>query len=227
LLFDDCYCNLPSVFHPLSRFRAPIRCRSRLPKIIGPVYWHNARYVHDCHEKYGDFVTKLDQMKSASSTSAWKDVHGHPTKREQGCNASQALGSYGSHYQWILQPCGCSGRRSHTHAPHFQSRFSDRALKEQEPLFMKVHRFTCHKIKGGIKEDPIAYMIWFDTTTRYLRCHGRSTIRRTDCTCLERRVLHGSVSYSTLSSGIKIDHHGHSIFDRTSSLRPLRLCRRD
>jgi cytochrome P450 len=80
---------------------------------------------------------------------AWKDIHGF-----------KKSGPYKDSGDYAPPPNGVSGLltqcEDESHARMrkvFAGAFSDRALKEQEPLFLQYIDMLVEKLKGSIKED--------------------------------------------------------------------------
>ena len=81
---------------------------------------------------------------------AWKDIHGF-----------KKPGPFKDPGDYAKPPNGVCGLLSQCQdEPHarmrkvFTGAFSDRALKEQEPLFLKYIDMLVEKLKGSIKENP-------------------------------------------------------------------------
>jgi hypothetical protein len=81
---------------------------------------------------------------------AWKDIHGF-----------KKLGPFKDPTVYAKPPNGVPGLLSQCQdEPHarmrkvFTGAFSDRALKEQEPLFLQYIDMLVKKLKGSIKENP-------------------------------------------------------------------------
>ena len=86
---------------------------------------------------------------------AWRDIHGHGTKGTRGSVPPKHWGRYGK---------PINGANSLIQSPHtadharmrrlFNPAFSDRALKQQEPLFIKYVNQLVACLERGLAEDP-------------------------------------------------------------------------
>ncbi|KIW03818.1 uncharacterized protein PV09_05118 [Verruconis gallopava] len=138
-------------FHPLRDYPGPIVSRfSRIPQAI--VLWngseHKWRYEH--HRKYGPIVRLGPNSLSFADPKAWADIHGFkkntPVKDmdsyQPAANNMRSMFSEPDDEKHRYQ------RKIFTHA------FSDRALKEQEPLFTKYIDVLVERIKRTIESNP-------------------------------------------------------------------------
>ncbi|KAL1634869.1 hypothetical protein SLS58_010498 [Diplodia intermedia] len=122
-------------FHPLSKYPGPLAAAC-----TNLTYW-SANFTGDLlpwiqsvHQQYGEVVRLGPNMLSYTSPDAWKDIYGHRIGSKTKSNTKDAL-----HY-----PPDLNGRYSinalasdddHGRVRRiFSHAFSDRALKEQEPL---------------------------------------------------------------------------------------------
>ncbi|KAF2797408.1 cytochrome P450 [Melanomma pulvis-pyrius CBS 109.77] len=111
------------------------------------------RYVSSLHKKYGDIVRIAPNEISFIDPQAWKDIYGHPTKANQGAMPTKHWGRYGNtvngSYTLINAPDADHTRMRRIFTPAF----SDRALKQQEPLFLKYVDLLVSKLKEGVESD--------------------------------------------------------------------------
>ncbi|KAH7047586.1 RadP cytochrome P450 epoxidase [Macrophomina phaseolina] len=102
-------------FHPLRHFPGPwFSAATSLPRILGRVRGIEPYHLQWLHDTYGDVVRISPNELSYTTAKAWKDIHGHAAP------VGLFLADDGDHGRQ---------RRIFSHA------FSDRALKDQEPLF--------------------------------------------------------------------------------------------
>lgn len=108
------------------------------------------KWNHELHLEYGPVVRFAPNMLSFIDERAWKDIHGF-----------KKPGPYKDPEVYARPPNGVPGLLSETrddeHARMrkvFSGAFSDRALKEQEPLFLQYIDLLVEKLKGSIKENP-------------------------------------------------------------------------
>lgn len=141
-------------FHPLSKFPGPnFTAATRIPQLWGVVTGTPHKRIAGLHRKYGDVVRTAPDEVSFVNADAWRDVHGHGTKNTPGSVP---------HKHWIRYGTSVNGAASLIIAKdgeHYRMRrifnpaFSDRALKQQEPLFMKYVDLLVQKLREGIEEN--------------------------------------------------------------------------
>lgn len=138
-------------FHPLRRFPGPrFAAVSQIPFTLSLFAGTPHTWNHELHLKYGPVVRFAPNMLSFIDERAWKDIHGF-----------KKPGPYKDPQVYGKPPNGVPGLLSETrddeHARMrkvFTGAFSDRALKEQEHLFLQYINLLVEKLKISIKEDP-------------------------------------------------------------------------
>ncbi|EMD89153.1 hypothetical protein COCC4DRAFT_169245 [Bipolaris maydis ATCC 48331] len=142
-------------FHPLSKYPGPkLLAATRIPVHIAVASGSRDKLYQDLHREYGPIVRVAHNELSFIDAGAWKDIHGHGTK-----------GTAGSlpHKDPVRYPESLNGAPNLINSPNdvhtrqrkiFSSAFSDRALKQQEPLFLKYINQLVSVLKKGIKENP-------------------------------------------------------------------------
>jgi len=105
------------------------------------------------HRKYGNVVRAAPDELSFIDPDAWRDIYGHGTKGTPGRPPSKHWKRYGDPFN--KTPSLIMARDAdHTRIRRiFNPAFSDRALKLQEPLFMKYVNLLAAKLREGIEED--------------------------------------------------------------------------
>ncbi|KAF2712060.1 cytochrome P450 [Pleomassaria siparia CBS 279.74] len=142
-------------FHPLRHFPGPKSAAiSPLPLAISLFNGNIHIYLRDLHAKYGDVVRVSPEELSFIDPSAWKDICGHVTKTNHDSMP---------HKQWERYGRSVNGSYTLLNAPDvhhtrmrkiFNPAFSDRALKQQEPLFIKYADLLVEKLKQSLEKDP-------------------------------------------------------------------------
>ncbi|KAF2645032.1 cytochrome P450 [Massarina eburnea CBS 473.64] len=142
-------------FHPLARFPGPkLHAATRIPQHIGTWNGETHKRIARIHEQYGPVVRIAPDELSFIDAQAWKDVYGHGTKGTRGSAPHKAWERYSS----SLDESSASLVTAHD-ADHARMRriftpaFSDRALKEQEPLFMKYVTLLVELLRTGTTKD--------------------------------------------------------------------------
>ncbi|KAF2133504.1 cytochrome P450 [Dothidotthia symphoricarpi CBS 119687] len=144
-------------FHPLSKFPGPkSRAASWIPSHIGLWTGTNHLRLAELHRKYGHVVRTSPTQLSWTDPDAWKDIYGHGTKGTPGSNPHKNWNHYGA------SPNGSYNLIQAHDADHARMRkifgpaFSDRALKQQEPLFLRYVDMLVSKFKEAIDKNPSA-----------------------------------------------------------------------
>ncbi|KAF2024039.1 cytochrome P450 [Setomelanomma holmii] len=141
-------------FHPLSKFPGPkLRAATRIPSHIET--WAGNKHHNSAalHRKYGHVVRVNHDELSWTHPDAWKDIYGHGTKGTQGHVPQKDWRRYGQTINGspslIIAPEPDHGRQRKIFTPAF----SDRALKQQEPLFLKYTDQLVSKLKASIDQN--------------------------------------------------------------------------
>lgn len=112
------------------------------------------KILRDMHAKYGHFVRVNPNELSCTNPNAWKDMHGHGIRSTPGSLPEKDWIRYGKSVNGadnlLVARSGHHGRMRKI----FNPAFSDRALKQQEPLFVKYADLLVTKVKEGIDADP-------------------------------------------------------------------------
>jgi cytochrome P450 len=143
-------------FHPLSKFSGPkTHAATRFPYLLATWKGKPHKFLSTLHEEYGSVVRIAPDELSFIDADAWKDIYGHNTKTKV------TRGSV-PHKHWGSMAKPVNGTPSliaandadHTRMRRlFNPAFSDRALKLQEPLFMKYVNLLAEKIHEGIQHN--------------------------------------------------------------------------
>jgi cytochrome P450 len=108
--------------------------------------------MHNLHVQYGPVVRYAPDMLSYIDQRAWKDIHGF--KKPSPAKVREAYGVPPNKTPNMLgafdDDVHARMRRIFAHA------FSDKALKEQEPLFLKYINMLVGKLNETLKVNPEA-----------------------------------------------------------------------
>ncbi|OBR08871.1 Cytochrome P450 ClCP1 [Colletotrichum higginsianum IMI 349063] len=152
-------------FHPLRHYPGPLLMRATrwgyCYKLINGTLPFD---LLELHKKYGDVVRIAPDELAFWNARAWKEIMGHRTQgapefkkfarfyRPVPDQATNIINSEGSEHSRL--------RRQMAHG------FSDRGLREQQPLIMKyVDLFIQRLHENSTKTDPIDIMAWYNFTT--------------------------------------------------------------
>ncbi|KAF2464711.1 cytochrome P450 monooxygenase-like protein [Lindgomyces ingoldianus] len=143
-------------FHPLCQFPGPkINAATRIPYLIAAFKGNLVPFAGNLHRQYGDIVRIAPDELSIIDPQAWKDVHGHGSKGSAGSMPRKHWHRYGKPVNHVRNLITCKDDDKHMRMRRiFLPAFSDRALRQQEPLFMKYVNILVKKLYGGIEEDP-------------------------------------------------------------------------
>lgn len=138
-------------FHPLARFPGPkLAAVSKLPSVYNIIKGNSHKWSDSLHRQYGDVVRIGPDSLSYCNSAAWKEIYGF---RKDKKFIKDPL-SYGA------PPNGVPGLLSANDENHarfrrtFSHAFSDRALREQEPLFMEYIDLLVKKLNEKVAADP-------------------------------------------------------------------------
>jgi cytochrome P450 len=105
------------------------------------------------HRKYGDVVRTAPDELSFINAQAWKDIYGHAANRGRGGHPIKHPRRYERQPNAGMSLILASGEEHTRMRRMFSPAFSDRALKQQEPVFMKYVNQLVEKFREGIAAD--------------------------------------------------------------------------
>lgn len=108
----------------------------------------------ELHRKYGPVIRVNHDELSFTDPDAWRDIYGHGSKGTVGSAPSKDWVRYGQTLNGspsLLQARDVDHTRQRK---IFTPAFSDRALKQQEPLFLKYTNQLVARLRDNIKENP-------------------------------------------------------------------------
>ncbi|KAF2745137.1 cytochrome P450 [Sporormia fimetaria CBS 119925] len=143
-------------FHPLSRFPGPkLWAFTRTPQLLA--IWKGRLHEEAVrlHSRYGDVVRISPDELSFSSPDAWRDIYGHAPKMTRGKPPPKHWERYGRPINGVQNLIGTPTDREHAQMRKiFSPAFSDRALKQQEPLFLRYADKLVGVLRERLAEDP-------------------------------------------------------------------------
>lgn len=154
-------------FGPMSKIPGPkLWAASHIPYILMLWNGEDASTKLALHEKYGPVVRVSPTELSYREAQAWKDIYGHQTRGKKSFpKDSRFYAPAVNGAPSILtadDPTHTRHRRILAHA------FSDKALKEQEPLLKKWSDMLVNKLKENVEKSPstpLDMVSWFNFTT--------------------------------------------------------------
>ena len=142
-------------FHPLSRFPGPKLYAAT------PIPWHIAvwkgscdKVFRDLHQKYGHIVRVNHDELSFTDPNSWKDIYGHGSKGTAGSVPQKYWLKYGTTPNKAISIIIAKDDDHSRQRKIFTPAFSDRALKQQEPLFVKYADKLVMRLKESIQDQP-------------------------------------------------------------------------
>lgn len=144
-------------FHPLSRFPGPkIYAFTRLPHLYLMYTGKSHQSVLELHRQYGEIVRLSPDELSFIHPDAWRDIYGHGSRSTQGSAPPKHWKWYGSNVNGVESMAQASVPINHSRMRRvFKPAFAERALKEQEPLFMKYVNQLIGNLKKSINDEPL------------------------------------------------------------------------
>ncbi|KXX82516.1 Isotrichodermin C-15 hydroxylase [Madurella mycetomatis] len=160
-------------FHPLRSYPGPFLSRaSRLPHVIRVTSGHGPMIVHKLHEKYGPVVRIAPNHLSYTDLRAWKDIYGHrsgPQHANTPENPKSRL-FYRDDDDDAEPPPNIlnASREEHSRLRRAIAHgFSDRAMREQEPLIQRYVDLLAKGLRESGEEGkkPLDLVKWYNWAT--------------------------------------------------------------
>ncbi|KAI4651795.1 hypothetical protein J4E93_001991 [Alternaria ventricosa] len=144
-------------FHPLSRFPGPkFSAFTRLPYLTAIAKGKLPRHVAQLHKQYGEIVRISPDELSFTNPKAWRDIYGYGSKEGPGSAPPKNWNRQGS------SPNGANSlvaeRDNVEHARIrriFSPAFSDRALVQQSPLFIKYADQLIRNLRESVQANAV------------------------------------------------------------------------
>ncbi|KAI0205168.1 cytochrome P450 [Astrocystis sublimbata] len=165
VLYTIGYCLYNVLFHPLSKFPGPLTYRMT----VLPRTWYHCRgelpfQTSALHEQYGPVVRIAPNELSYSSPQAWRDIYGH---KKAGQPEFPKYDGFYRPFKW--QPRSLLAAERHEHGVlrrQMAHGFSDRSMKEQEPLIGAYVDLLISRLKENMKPNKSQNLReWYNFTT--------------------------------------------------------------
>ncbi|EOD51467.1 putative cytochrome p450 protein [Neofusicoccum parvum UCRNP2] len=139
-------------FHPLRNFPGPkFAAASKIPYAFNRCRGLQARWTRSLHDQYGEVVRLAPDQLSFISIEAWRDIYGHKVAGKGGMPKDlRFYGPDSAGFNGIIRT------NDEDHARHrrlLAHAFSDKALREQEPLIRKYVDMLIAKL-GDVARMP-------------------------------------------------------------------------
>lgn len=156
-------------FHPLRAFPGPkFSAFTRLPKLTAAWFGNLNPYTEALHAQYGEVVRVAPDELSFIHPDAWRDIYGHGHGQGKGAQGSvppKDWSFYSPPSNGVPNIISIDDPQKHAHMRKiFKPAFSDRALKEQEPLIVKYVDQLVGNLKDAVSEEPAKK---FDMVSNY------------------------------------------------------------
>ena len=159
------------LFHPLCKYPGSILAASTSIPLLYACFTGNiVKWTHAQRQRYGEVVRVSPNELSFINPDAWKDIYGHRTAGKP--NFRKEMKFYGP--DLFASKEGAAGIIRADDSGHGRQRrlvshaFSDKALKEQEPLFKQYADLLVQKVSALVEKDPTAkinLVDWYNFTT--------------------------------------------------------------
>ncbi|KFY92053.1 hypothetical protein V500_04337 [Pseudogymnoascus sp. VKM F-4518 (FW-2643)] len=150
-------------FHPLASYPGPkSHAAARLPY----VYYHLTGQLpykcHQLHTTYGDVVRIAPDELSFTNPNAWKDIYGH----RQGHTPMPKDMAFYNRPPTGVDSLITANREDHSRYRRLVSHaFSDKALREQEPLIKGYVDLLIQRLHERATTGPLEMVAWYNWTT--------------------------------------------------------------
>ena len=148
-------------FGPLSKFPGPrFWALSRIPRILTGIRGDEGKIFSELHEKYGPVVRiGRRDLSFASGAQAWKDIYGF--KRQGRAQPFKDRMFYGKPLNGVDNVINADDANHSRQRKILSHSFSDKALKEQEPLLKRwaslMDKKLSEKVERGERVDMLKY----------------------------------------------------------------------
>lgn len=154
-------------FHPLRRFPGPkLLAISNLPFLSWWIGGTSTFHIRKLHEKYGDIVRTSPNALSFRDPQAWKDIYGHRGQGQRNLvKDTRFYGQPHSGHDNLLIASDEDHSRQRRLLAHA---FSERALREQEPLiglYVDLLVKRLHDQVSGPSAGKVDMVKWYNFTT--------------------------------------------------------------
>ncbi|KKK19858.1 hypothetical protein P175DRAFT_0252155 [Aspergillus ochraceoroseus IBT 24754] len=156
-------CFYQLFIHPLRKYPGPILpALTRIPYIYHTLRGDYVTWLHDLHVKYGNTIRICPDELSYADGDAWRGIYGHAASgRKTAEKDTRFFGPGPFHAPDIIRANVTDHSRFRR---NFSNAFSDRALRDQQPLIRRYADMLVERINGNITEKPTAEI---DLVTMY------------------------------------------------------------
>ncbi|KAI8952234.1 putative cytochrome P450 monooxygenase [Xylaria longipes] len=151
--------------HPLRKYPGPLSHRMS----VLPYGWYQLQgrlpfHVDKLHKKYGTVVRIAPNELAFSSPQAWHDIYGH---KKAGQEEFAKYDGFYRMFPWLPTSVLNANRQDHSVLRRQLSHgFSDRSMREQEPIIGSYVNLLISRLKGGAKTNTTQNLReWYNYAT--------------------------------------------------------------
>ncbi|CAI6100760.1 unnamed protein product [Clonostachys chloroleuca] len=148
--------------HPLRKYPGPLLSRfTRVPYWIANLTGNQVHHMHQLHSRYGPIVRYGPNDMSYTDSQAWKDIYGHKKDKQDNPKDRRFYPQPDSGVHSLIT----ASKEDHARVRRmFALAFSDRGLKQQEPLFQKYADLMVSKLREfSATEQDLVKILNFTT----------------------------------------------------------------
>jgi cytochrome P450 len=178
-------------FHPLSRLPGPkLYAVSHIPHTWAQITGRKPFMIHQLHEKYGNIVRYSPQQVSLCDDASYKEVLTNKPGRGQLMKDPLVYSSLsGKAHSILTTPSDEEHSRFRRLLAHG---FSEKAVREQEPVLLHYADLLIHRLHEHSKDGPQDMVTWYNWTTFDLI--GDLTFNES-FDCLEKSTYHPWIEF--------------------------------
>ncbi|KAJ5257242.1 hypothetical protein N7478_013346 [Penicillium angulare] len=139
--------------NPLKKYKGPkLAAITRIPFFYHSMRGNFNKWISNIHVQYGDVVRVAPDELSYSSGEAWKDIYGHGAAGKKSTNKD--LRFYGPTFNGAPDIIRANGPDHARFRRNFSNAFSDKALREQQPLIGQYVDMFIDCLNTITQQDP-------------------------------------------------------------------------
>ncbi|PYI09546.1 cytochrome P450 [Aspergillus sclerotiicarbonarius CBS 121057] len=166
-LFVAGKCFYEWFINPLHKFPGPkLAAVTRLVHMYHYLAGDELAWVRDLHLTYGDAVRTSPDQVSYSSAEAWRSIYGHASGTKKSTEKDTRF--FGRTLNGIPDIIRAPAVDHSRFRRNFSHAFSDKALREQQPLIAHYADMLIEKLRAIVKADPktkIEMVLMYNLTT--------------------------------------------------------------
>ncbi|KAJ5664769.1 uncharacterized protein N7477_007217 [Penicillium maclennaniae] len=139
--------------NPIAKYPGPkFAAASRIPQLYHTFKGDLLQWINKLHVKHGDIVRVAPDELSYASGEAWKGIYGHAAAGKKVTEKDARF--YGPSFNGASDIIRANGTDHSRFRRNFSHAFSDRALRDQQPLICQYVDMLIERLNKDIKQDP-------------------------------------------------------------------------